>query len=121
MRNVPVLTGLAVLWLAGYMLVVRPLWAQSFFSTVSDLPIMAGMSELGGETLFFDKPSGRIVEVAARGQIEPEKAEEFYAVTLPQLGWHASGKGFERNDERLIISYQQAGDHLVVRLSIRPK
>jgi len=92
-----------------------------FFITVSDLPMMAGMAELTDEALFYDKPGGRIVEVAARGKARRSEAVAFYAGTLPQLGWSAGSDGYERDGERLRISYQQAGDQLIVRLSINPK
>ena len=52
---------------------------------------MAGLAELTDEALFYDKPEGRIVEVAARGAVLQKDAMAFYADTLPQLGWSAVG------------------------------
>jgi hypothetical protein len=118
-------------WLiAGLVLALSAAWfsasrAQStsagFFSTVSDLPLMAGLAELTDEALFYDKPEGRIVEVAARGAVLQKDAMAFYADTLPQLGWSAVGDGFEREAERLMISYRIGAGFLIVRISINPK
>ena len=68
MKNFSVLFSISLLFLAGSFLVPRPLWSQSFFSTVIDLPIMPGLAEVNNETFFFDKPSGRIVEAVASGR-----------------------------------------------------
>jgi len=82
---------------------------------------MGGMVELTDEALFYDKPGGRIVEVVARGDVMRTEVAGFYARTLPQLGWQVQASGFERDGERLNITYQQTGDVLLVRLSINPK
>jgi hypothetical protein len=95
--------------------------AQGFFATVSDLPLMASMTERTDEALFYDKPGGRIVEVVAEGTASASATKAFYADTLPQLGWAVAGTGFERDGERLKILYEQSGETLIVRISINPK
>ena len=95
--------------------------AQGFFSTVTDLPLMASMTERTEEALLYDKPGGRIVEVVAEGTASRQATIAFYADTLPQLGWAAAGGGFERDGERLKILYEQSGNTLIVRISINPK
>jgi len=88
---------------------------------VTDLPLMASMTERTEEALLYDKPGGRIVEVVAEGTASRQATIAFYADTLPQLGWAAAGGGFERDGERLKILYEQSGNTLIVRISINPK
>ena len=98
-----------------------PSAAQGFFTTVTDLPLMGGMVELTDEALFYDKPEGRIVEVTAHGEVKRADVVGFYTTTLPQLGWQPQGDQYERDGERLSITYQQTGGVLRIRLSINPK
>lgn len=117
-----IMAGLILLAAASFPSLSR---AQSpgpgFFTTVTDLPLMAGLHELTDEALFYDKPEGRIVEVVARGAALARDVVAFYADTLPQLGWSSVGEGYERDAERLVISYQKTGRDLIVRISINPK
>ena len=42
---------------------------SSFFTTIEDLPLMAGLNELKGSRLMFSALEGRIIEVAANGNL----------------------------------------------------
>ncbi|HJM49982.1 MAG TPA: hypothetical protein QGF63_09040 [Alphaproteobacteria bacterium] len=110
-------------------LLLLALWAapggakERFFASLEDLPLMAGLSEVAELGLVYDKPEGRIVEAYARGRVAPARVLEFYAETLPQLGWTAQSKSqYRRESETLIIRFPQpAGDDgLLVRFSIAP-
>ncbi|MBT5429767.1 MAG: hypothetical protein HOK89_07585 [Rhodospirillaceae bacterium] len=78
---------------------------SAFISILNDVPLMSGLKIQKQTALIFDTPSGRIVEVAAVGKIPLLKVREFYADTLPQLGWRDVGKNiFSRDKEILSIN-----------------
>ena len=78
---------------------------STFISILNDVPLMSGLKIQKQTALIFDTPSGRIVEVAAVGKIPLLKVREFYADTLPQLGWRDVGKNiFSRDKEILSIN-----------------
>ena len=87
--------------------------AERFFAGIEDLPVMPGLEQMQGAGVSFDKPEGRIVEVAARGKVSRRAVVEFYRAVLPQLGWRAAGEGrYRREGEHLNLSfavYQSAG------------
>ncbi len=97
---------------------------ERFFAGLEDLPLMAGLDEVADLGLIYDKPEGRIVEAYARGPVAQARVIEFYAETLPQLGWAAQSKSqYSRESEILTIRFPQpAGDDaLLVRFSIAPR
>lgn len=78
---------------------------STFISMLNDVPLMSGLKIQKQTALIFDTPSGRIVEVAAVGKIPLSTVREFYADTLPQLGWKDVGKNiFSRDKEILSIN-----------------
>ena len=84
---------------------------------------MPGLYELAGEGVVFDKAEGRIIEAAAAGEgVDPAEIMDFYAKTLPQMGWVRDGEGhYFRAGERLILRLEVApGYPAVLRLSLRP-
>lgn len=94
-----------------------------FFSEMNDIPVMPGLYELAAEGVVFDKPEGRIVEAAAAGDgLTPSEIMDFYAKTLPQMGWVRDGDGaYSRAGERLILRLEDTpGRPAVLRLSLRP-
>ncbi len=95
--------------------------AERFFSGIADLPVMPGLEQVPGAGVSFDKPAGRIVEVAASGPKSRREIIEFYDAVLPQLGWRAAGKGrYRREGEHLNLSISKSGPKLTVRFSLRP-
>jgi len=84
-----------------------PAHAQSFFNTLPDVPLMAGLSELEGEALSFDKPEGRILVGVAMvdDSLAIKDVQTYYQRTLPQFGWRAvNANNYVRGDEALEIS-----------------
>jgi hypothetical protein len=120
----PVRRLLALAAVAG-VLAAAPAWSEdatSYLSGVEDLPLMPGLAEIGGTTTVFDANSGRIVEAYAAGRVEREQVVEFYARTLPALGWRLEdGSRYRRDDETLQIDFLGGGDPLTVRFTLNPE
>ena len=99
--------------------------AQRFVSVVDDLPLMDGLNE-GAEGVEFTTPQGRLVEATATGTVSAKAVLDFYAETLPQLGWTAAKiKGankarFVREGETLDLSTSRKAGTLSVRFSLAP-
>ena len=99
---------------------------SSFFTTVEDLPLMAGLEELEGSRVMFSALEGRIIEVAANGKlggiISQSKIISFYARTLPQLGWHSRGTNiWSREGEWLRLTISVENGILTTHFSLTPK
>ena len=103
--------------------------AERFFAGIEDLPVMPGLEQMRDAGVSFDKPEGRIVEVAASGKVSRRAVVEFYRAVLPQLGWRAAGRGrYRREGEHLNLSFSASGSAsdsapgptLTVRFSLRP-
>ncbi|MBA4211312.1 MAG: hypothetical protein C0454_17445 [Parvibaculum sp.] len=112
-------------------LALSPAAAQSaYLDAMEDMPLMDGLAETG-ESVVFDKPSGRILRSTAQGDVAPESVEAFYAETLPQLGWtradeyEREGEGrhlvFTREGEQLDIQILPQAGGSEVRFSIEPR
>jgi hypothetical protein len=97
----------------------------AFFTTLNDVPLMAGLTELPDETLIFDKPEGRIVETAAvTDRTGPSAAdiEAFYAQTLPHLGWRQVAKGqYLRQNEVLRLDVETGDGSRHVMVTVMPR
>jgi len=92
-----------------------------FLSTIEDLPLMPGLSEDADRSMVFDAPSGRIVETFATGRVGKDQVVDFYARTLPQLGWRADdGARFVREGEVLVLEFSGGGPALTVRFALSP-
>ncbi len=94
----------------------------SFFTALTDIPLMPGLIDMPDDTLYFDKPEGRIIEAtAALGDLRAEDVILYYQATLPQFGWGRVGKtSFFRENEYLDISFESRGDSDLVKIMIRP-
>jgi hypothetical protein len=96
-------------------------FVAGYVAEVDDLPLMPGLRQLLGAGLVFDKPSGRIVEVYAQGEVRPEAVRAFYARSLPPLGWQVAGEAaFRRDGEILLLEFVTRERPLLVRFSLRP-
>ncbi len=102
--------------------VVGQLLAQAaFFSAVEDLPLMSGLLEIVDEGMVFDKPEGRIVEVAAVGVVSRDAVVAYYESALPELGWERRGTAeFARSGEVLRYRLDAAGGTTEIRFTIAP-
>ena len=62
------------------------------------------VQEAGG--VVFDSPGGRIVDAYATGDVSQSAVRDFYAATLPQLGWRALSVGvYQRENEILKVDF----------------
>ena len=60
---------------------------QSFLEGFPDVPILAGVRGIDGESVFFDTPSGIIAEVKLLIEGDGEQVMNTYAQALAGLGW----------------------------------
>jgi len=96
--------------------------AGDFVAGTEDVPLMPGLADVAGTSVVFDKPEGRIVEAQAHGALVRAKVHEFYAATLPQLGWRAAGEDrWQREGEALRIEYRGRDGDLTVGFTLSPQ
>ena len=93
----------------------------AYVAGIDDLPLMPGLTMVADTGVVFDKPSGRIVESYAEGQVGRAQVAAFYAATLPQLGWRARQSNvFVRESERLSLIFLGGDGDLIVRFTLEP-
>ncbi len=98
---------------------------QAYLSVLPTVPIMDGAREINESAVLFDKPEGRIAQTTLYAETtDSTSLLNFYAQTLPQLGWTPSGKyTFVREQEKLVLlpleseSIEPRGTTLKVLLS----
>lgn len=94
---------------------------HAYLRGIQDLPLMRELTELEEAGVIFDKPAGRIVISLVEGEVSEAKVLDFYANTLPQLGWTPEGKAtFHREGEVLRIEFEANDKPLRVRFSLSP-
>ena len=102
---------------------VSPVWAQSFFTGLPDIPLMPGLVELEERALSFDKPEGRILVGAASvdDSLLANQVQAYYAEVLPQFGWRALEPFlYVRGTERLEIGFDDMGATKILEITISP-
>ncbi len=78
----------------------------SYSSIAADLPLMPGLSEKPDSLVLFDKTEGRIAEITMTATPSQIAILEYYAETLPALGWHAENPQiWRRRDEQLTLRF----------------
>ena len=84
---------------------------------------MPGLVERVEETVFFDKPDGRIVQAVADINEAPiESVREYYRASLPQFGWVLEGEGsYKRGSESLQLSFEDAVSGVQLRVVVQPR
>ena len=94
-----------------------------FFESLQDIPLMPGLIEQVDDTVFFDKPDGRVVEsVADMAGFSQEAVESYYMSALPQFGWENAGGGrFNRGGESLELVFEGADDLGILRVLVQPR
>ncbi|NKD78084.1 hypothetical protein HEQ60_09970 [Haematospirillum sp. H1815] len=94
---------------------------QDFAEGIEDLPLMPGLQSHEGGLTVFDSPYGTIVESTAKGRVLPADVLDFYARTLPQLGWTRTGETlFRREAEELVLDVGQNKTDVIVRFRVMP-
>ena len=97
-------------------------YAEEFLSVLPDIPLPAGMHEIVDSQMSFDSTTGRIIQVVANGKIPQSHVEEFYQVTLPQLGWTAkSADIYSRELEQLKLSFSSENSVTELQFELSPK
>jgi hypothetical protein len=95
--------------------------ADAFVEGTEDVPLMPGLVQVAGAGMVFDSPQGRIVEAYAKGTAQSQAVLDFYAQTLPQLGWTALGPAaYRREGETLRLELYPEKDGLTVRFYLAP-
>jgi hypothetical protein len=96
--------------------------AESFVYGFEDLPLMTGLSQVVGNSVLFDTPQGRIVQATAVGDVRQSSVLQFYAETLPQLGWTlVADAEFRREGETLRLEFTMLDQRLEVRFLVEPR
>lgn len=113
--------------LAGVLTVVAafPAFAggasSAFLAGFDDLPLMPALRQDSDRVTVFESPYGRIAESYASGATTRAAVLEFYAATLPQLGWVRSGETtFRREEEELTLDVTESGGGVTVRFHVSP-
>jgi len=95
--------------------------ADAFVAGTEDLPLMPGLVLVEGAGMQFDTPQGRIVEAYAKGAARREGVLDFYAATLPQLGWKAESRtSYRREGETLRLEIYEEAPGVTVRFYLSP-
>lgn len=95
--------------------------ADVFVSGFEDLPLMTGLTQVIGNSILFDTPQGRIVQASAVGTVSQSSVMQFYAETLPQLGWaQVDDAEFQREGETLKVEFTDLNQRLEVRFLVEP-
>ncbi len=95
--------------------------ADVFVSGFEDLPLMTGLTQVVGNSILFDTPQGRIVQASAVGTVSQSSVMQFYAETLPQLGWaQVEDTEFQREGETLKVEFTELNQRLEVRFLVEP-
>lgn len=110
-----------------FMLAIVAAEAQGFLSAAPEIPLAPGLQENESGMFIFDKPEGRIVSMEAISAEPAAQILDFYAATLPNLGWTmssapSSDSGSEKNmlvftREREELNIQVAGGVVFFRLT----
>jgi hypothetical protein len=95
--------------------------AAGFLSIAEDVPLMPGLAENADAAAVFDKPSGRIASTEAKGAVTAKAVRDFYASTLPQLGWtRQTSEQYRREKEQLRLGFAGRDGALTVRFELAP-
>ncbi|MCD8562709.1 MAG: hypothetical protein LRY54_01285 [Alphaproteobacteria bacterium] len=123
-RCIPLIAALIVCYVAAW---GNALAGEArFFESLSDIPLMEGLSENTSEAYLFDKPEGRIAGTAAYGKgISPGMAENYYRQALPQFGWKPGTNDgntlvFRRDGEELRLEAIEQQSTLSLHITVNP-
>ena len=97
-----------------------------YLASLPDIPLMPQMVELKDSRVVFDKAEGRIIEETVKvANISPEQVLNFYANTLPALGWAQQNGSkslgrFSRNGEQLVVNLEKLRTEGLVAFAVSP-
>lgn len=119
--------SLKTFWIValGVFISMAAVRAEQPLEILTGIPVMAGLSEDLDERIIFDKPEGRIIHVALKGDVSREAALGFYRDALYQLGWQllpaegGAGLVFSRDQENLNLSVT-ATEPLELMFDLKP-
>lgn len=96
--------------------------AGEFVPGFEDMPLAPGLTAVPDAAMSFDSAGGRIVESLATGRVDAGSVADFYARTLPQLGWQQAAAGtYRREGEELVVEISRSGDAITVRFALAPR
>jgi len=87
---------------------------QGFLPGTEDVPLMPELIVVPETDMIFDHPEGRVVTVSATGSSTLEQLQQFYDVTLSQLGWQKESK----KKSKFKLMYKREGE--VLQLESEP-
>jgi hypothetical protein len=93
----------------------------AFLSALEDVPLMPALTELREAAVRLDTAEGRIVVAWATGAVDQAGVAGFYAETLPQLGWVATGSERYLREGEVLKLDMFAGDVLTLRYTLSPE
>ncbi|MGC2856985.1 hypothetical protein ACM64Y_16050 [Novispirillum sp. DQ9] len=95
--------------------------AAQFLAGFDDLPLMPALTQDAEGATVFESPYGRIAESYASGATTRGAVLDFYAATLPQLGWARTGDTtFRREGEELTLDVTESGGGITVHFLVSP-
>lgn len=119
---IPFLTLLIVCVLVASLQVHAQEAGTAFLPPFEDLPLMPGFAPVQDSTILFDAPGGRIMEAEAEGEILHGAALDFYAETLPQMGWQMQSHNlYIRDMEHLSLNLFNRAGKTVLRFYLTPE
>src|SRR5262249_60165781 len=93
-----------------------------FVAGVEALPLMPGLKVVTDTAVAFDAAAGRIVEAYAIGPVARQAVLDFYAQTLPPLGWTMERPDrFQRQGKALQLDFFGRDNQLTVRYTVAPQ
>jgi hypothetical protein len=98
------------------------LTTPKFATAIDDLPLMPGLNLMENNDIIFGSPGvGRIVETEAVGAVDIDDVYNFYARTLPHMGWKSIDmRRYRRDQDLLRIDAHADGKNTVVHFAIHP-
>lgn len=97
--------------------------SSDFVQGSEDVPLMFGMSRVFDDSLGFDSAVGSISSSSYLTPYAAKQVQDFYAKTLPQMGWKiqqsdATRSVFVRDSEKLVIEFMKQESRQVVSFFI---
>ena len=77
--------------------------ADEAIGWVGDLPVPAEAMIETTSGVNFDSPSGRVIQFTFYSSLSEQALSDFYAMTLPALGWQAVAHSYKKGSELMMI------------------